>query len=171
MVDKSQPGTPIVPSSGEPIVVNSSYVAPVWLRFFNNLVSTAGAGGSTSGQIGVTIQAYDPQLSSLIRQNKQGADYTLTMTDIGKQIYHPSSDIAARTWVIPSNVSVAFPIGAPITFVNGTGAGTITISINNDTLIFAGIGTTGSRTLAADGNATALKIDTTVWQISGSGLT
>lgn len=166
--DKSQPGTPIVPSSGEPIVVNGNYVAPVWMRFFNNLVSTAGA---FSGQVGVTVQPYDPQLSSLIRQNSQSANYTLQLTDIGYQIYHPSTDTAARIWTIPANSAVAFPIGAPVTFVNDTGAGPITIAINSDTLVLAGVGSTGSRTLAADGNATALKISTTRWQISGSGLT
>lgn len=166
--DKSQPGTPIVPSSGEAIVVNGSYVAPVWMRFFNNLVSTAGA---LPGQVGVTVQPYDPQLSSLIRQNSQSANYVLDLTDIGKQIYHPSTDTAARTWTIPANSAVAFPIGAPVTFVNDTGAGAITIAINSDTLVLAGVGSTGSRTLAADGNATALKIGPTRWQISGSGLT
>lgn len=166
--DKSQPGTPIVPSSGEAIVVNGSYVAPVWMRFFNNLVSTAGA---FSGQVGVSVQPYDPQLSSLIRQNSQSADYTLQLTDIGYQIYHPSTDTAARKWTIPANSAVAFPIGAPVTFVNDTGAGAITIAINSDTLVLAGVGSTGSRTLAADGNATALKIGATRWQISGSGLT
>jgi len=166
--DKSQPGTPIVPSSGEAIVVNGSYVAPVWMRFFNNLVSTA---GGLPGQIGVTVQPYDPQLSSLIRQNSQSADYTLQLTDIGYQIYHPSTDTAARKWTIPANSAVAFPIGAPVTFVNDTGAGAITIAINSDTLVLAGVGSTGSRTLAADGNATALKIGATRWQISGSGLT
>jgi hypothetical protein len=166
--DKSQPGTPIVPSSGEAIVVNGSYVAPVWMRFFNNLVSTA---GGLPGQIGVTVQPYDPQLSSLIRQNSQSADYTLQLTDIGYQIYHPSTDTAARKWTIPANSAVAFPIGAPVTFVNDTGAGAITIAINSDTLVLAGVGSTGNRTLAADGNATALKIGATRWQISGSGLT
>lgn len=166
--DKSQPGTPIVPSSGEAIVVNGSYVAPVWMRFFNNLVSTAGA---FSGQVGVTVQPYDPQLSSLIRQNSQSANYTIDLTDIGYQIYHPSTDTAARTWTIPANSAVAFPIGTAVTFVNDTGAGVITIAINSDTLVLAGVGITGSRTLAADGNATALKIGTTRWQISGNGLT
>ena len=171
MADKAQFGTAIVPSSGEPIVVNGTYVAPVWLRFFNNLVGGSSGGNSdVSSQIGVTIQGYDPQLSSLIRQNKQNADYTLVLTDCGKQIYHPPTDPAARKWTIPSNAAVPFEIGTPVTFVNGTGAGPITIAINSDTLIYAGVGTTGSRTLAADSNATALKIDTTVWQISGSGL-
>jgi hypothetical protein len=35
----------------------------------------------------------------------------------------------------------------------------------------AGAGTTGSRTLAANGVATAVKVTTTEWLISGTGLT
>jgi hypothetical protein len=35
----------------------------------------------------------------------------------------------------------------------------------------AGAGTTGSRTLAANGVATAIKITSTEWIISGTGLT
>jgi len=171
--DKSQPGTPIVPSSGEAIVVNGSYVAPVWLRFFNNLVSTAGAGGDISSQIGVTIQAYDPQLSSLIRQNIQSADYTLALTDSAKHIYHPPADTTPRTWTIPSNDSVPFSIGTAITFDNDFGAGQITIVMGGtDTLVLVGtVGSTGSRTLVSGGQATALKVATTRWRISGTGIT
>jgi hypothetical protein len=35
----------------------------------------------------------------------------------------------------------------------------------------AGAGTTGSRTLAANGIATAMKVTTTEWIINGTGLT
>jgi hypothetical protein len=37
--------------------------------------------------------------------------------------------------------------------------------------LLAGVGTTGSRTLAPFGMATAVKITSTSWMISGSGLT
>lgn len=172
MADKSQPGTPIVPSSGEAIVVNGSYVAPVWLRFFNNLVGGSGGSADVSSQIGVTIQAYDPQLSSLIRQNKQSADYTLVATDSAKHIYHPPIDPAARKWTIPSNAAVPFQIGTAVTFDNDFGAGPITIAIGGtDTLVLVGTaGLTGLRTLASGGQATALKVDTTRWRISGTGI-
>jgi len=172
MADKAQFGTAIVPSSGEPIVVNGSYVAPVWLRFFNNLAGGGSTSSDASSQIGVTVQAYDPQLSSLIRQNKQSADYTLALTDIAKHIYHPPTDTAARTWIIPTNSAVAFPVGTAVTFDNDFGAGTITIAIaGTDTLVLVGTaGLTGLRTLASGGQATALKVDTTRWRISGTGI-
>jgi hypothetical protein len=121
--------------------------------------------------IGTDVLAYDAQLSSLIRQNSQSAAYTLVLTDGGKHILHPSADTTARVFTIPANSSVAFPIGTAVTFVNQASAGTITISITTDTMRLAGAGTTGSRTLAANGIATALKITSTEWIISGTGLT
>ena len=105
-----------------------------------------------------------------IPQNSQSADYTLVLTDSGKHIYHPSADTTPRTWTVPANASVAFPIGTAVTFVNDTSAGAITIAITSDTLVLAGAGTTGSRTLAANGIATAVKITSTRWMISGTGL-
>lgn len=93
------------------------------------------------------------------------------LADSGKHIYHPSADTTARTWTIPANGSVAYPIGTAITFVNDTSAGVITIAITTDTLVLAGAGTTGSRTLAANGIATAIKVTSTRWMISGTKLT
>lgn len=106
-----------------------------------------------------------------IPQNSQSTAYTLVLGDAGKHILHPSADTTARVFTIPANSSVAFPIGTAITFVNQASAGVVTISITTDTMRLAGAGTTGSRTLAANGVATALKITATEWIISGTGLT
>jgi hypothetical protein len=106
-----------------------------------------------------------------IPQNSQSAAYTLVLADSGKHILHPSADTTARTFTIPANGSVAFPIGTAITFINQNGAGVITIAITTDTMRLAGTGTTGSRTLAANGIATCIKITSTEWIISGTGLT
>lgn len=106
-----------------------------------------------------------------IPQNSQSADYTLVAADAGKHIYHPAADTTARTWTIPANGSVAFQIGTAITFDNDYGAGAITISITTDTLVLVGsAGSTGSRTLASGGQATAVKVTSTRWRISGTGL-
>jgi hypothetical protein len=106
-----------------------------------------------------------------IPQNSQSAAYTLVLADSGKQIFHPSADTTARTFTIPANSSVVFPIGTAVTFINQNGAGVVTIAITTDTMRLAGAGTTGSRTLAANGIATAIKITSTEWIISGTGLT
>lgn len=103
-----------------------------------------------------------------ILQNSQSAAYTLVLEDAWKHIYHPSADTTARTWTIPANSSVAFPIGTAVTFINDTSAGTLTIAITTDTLVLAGTGTTGSRTLTANWIATAIKVTSTRWIISGN---
>lgn len=103
-------------------------------------------------------------------QNVQRTNYTLVLADAGRHIYHPSDDPTPRTWTIPANSSVAFQIGHVVTFVNHPDAGGIIIACN-DTMWLAGSATTGNRTLAAGGMATAMKVATTLWVISGSGLT
>lgn len=104
-----------------------------------------------------------------IPQNSQSTAYGLVLGDAQKHILHPTADNNPRTFTIPANSSVAYPIGTAITFVNQIN--TLTIAITTDTLTLAGAGTTGSRTLAANGIATAIKLTSTGWLISGTGLT
>jgi hypothetical protein len=106
-----------------------------------------------------------------IPQNSQSAAYTLVLSDSGKHILHPSADTAARTFTIPANSSVAFPVGTAVTFINQNGGGDITIAITTDTLRLAGDGSTGSRTLEANGIATCVKVASTEWIIAGVNLT
>ena len=105
-----------------------------------------------------------------IPQNSQSAAYTLVAADAGKHIFHPSTDANARTFTIPANGSVAYPIGTAISFVNMTSQ-VVSIAITTDTMYLAGTGTTGTRSLAQYGTATALKLTSTTWIISGAGLT
>lgn len=110
-------------------------------------------------------------LSSLLPQVSKSTAYTCVLTDAGKHIYHPSADTTARVWTIPANASVAYAIGTAITFINDDNAGVVTIAITTDTLVWAVDATTGSRTLAAPGMVTAVKVTSTRWMISGAGLT
>ena len=107
----------------------------------------------------------------LIPANSQSAAYTLVLADAGKHIFHPAADTTARTFTIPANASVAYTIGTAITIINQNSAGVVTIAITSDTMRLAGAGTAGSRTLAANGVATAIKITSTEWIINGAGLT
>lgn len=133
-------------------------------------VAWGGITGTLSDQTDLQT-ALDAKAPLSVTQNSQSGAYTLVLSDAGKHIYHPSADTTARIWTIPANSSVAFPIGTVVTFVNDNGAGVITIAITSDTLRLAGAGTTGSRTLAANGIATAIKMTSTSWQINGTGLT
>lgn len=117
------------------------------------------------------IQVEGVPLFSNVPQNSKSAAYTTVLGDAQYHILHPSADTTARTFTIDSNANVAYPIGTAITFVNQHSGGVVTIAITSDTMRLAGAGTTGSRTLAADGIATALKITSTEWIISGTGLT
>jgi hypothetical protein len=121
-----------------------------------------------------TVMTFPPASASVgylnIPQNSKSAAYTTVLADSGKHIYHPASDANARTFTIDSNANVAYPLGTAISFINMTSQN-VTIAITSDTLYLAGLGTTGSRTLGQYGVATAVKIETTQWIISGSGLT
>ena len=103
-----------------------------------------------------------------VPQISKSEDYTLVLTDSGKHIYHPAADDNARTFTITANSSVAFPVGTAITFINGIN--TLTIAITTDTLTLANSTDTGSMELAANGIATAIKVASTSWLISGVGV-
>lgn len=175
-------GTPLAPTAA----VNTNTTQIATAAFVVGQVATATPLIDGTGAVGTSLlyarqdhvhptdttrQAADPQLFSNIPQNSKSAAYTTVLTDGEKHILHPSADTTARIFTIDSNANVAYPIGTTLTFINQISAGIVTISITTDTLWLAGAGTTGSRTLAANGIATAVKITSTGWIISGVGLT
>lgn len=101
-------------------------------------------------------------------QSATATTATLAIGDAGKHIYVTS---ASQTITIPANASVAYPIGTTITFIAGSSATTVSIAIATDTMRLAGGTSTGTRTLAANGMATAVKVAATTWYINGVGLT
>jgi len=129
---------------------------------------TASVGTDTT-QLATT--AFVQAAISKIPLNSQSTAYTTVASDKGKCLFHPAADTTARTFTIDSNANVPYDVGTTLTFINQHGAGVITIAITSDTMRLAGAGTTGSRSLAADGVATAVKIASTEWIISGTGLT
>ncbi len=144
--------------------------------FTLNVKTVAGVGIIVSQ--GVKAQLYCDGTNVVIAsptgfpQTSKSAAYTTVLSDAGKMLYHPSADTTARVFTIDSNANVPYPIGSAITVINQIN--TVTIAITSDTMtLFAGsgTGTTGSRTLAAGGIATATKVASTAWVISGVGLT
>jgi hypothetical protein len=132
---------------------------------------TPALGTPSSGTLSsCTVDGTDSVGFRNIPQNSKSAAYTLVLADAGKHIFHPAADNTARTFTIPANASVAYPVGTVITFINMAVAD-VTIAITTDTLTLSDAGTTGSRTLATNGSATCIKITSTQWLISGSGLT
>ena len=99
-------------------------------------------------------------------QNSQNNNYTFTQSDSGKHIYMTAT---GKTLTIPANSSVPLAIGTTFVVVNAAAVST-TVAITTDTMIQANTTNTGSRTLAASGMATILKIAATTWIISGNGV-
>jgi len=135
-------------------------------------VAPSGALGTpSSGTLSsCTVDGTDAVGFRNIPVNSQSTAYTAVLADSGKVIFHPSTDANARTFTIPANSSVAYAIGTAITFINMTSQ-VVTIAITSDTMYLSSAGTTGSRSLAQYGSATAIKMTSTTWLISGSGLT
>jgi len=153
-------------------VAGTDYVTPTGTETLTNKTLTSPILGTPSQGVlsSCTVDGTNSVGYLNIPQNSQSAAYTLVLADAGKHIFHPDTDANARTFTIPANGSVAYPIGTAITFINMTAA-VVTIAINTDTMYLSSAGTTGPRSLARYGSATAVKITATNWLISGSGLT
>lgn len=105
-----------------------------------------------------------------VPSNAQTVSYQAVLADSGKVLVMNGATLTAT---IPRNsggaTPVAYPIGTVLTFVN-INATDLTIAIDTDVMTLAGTTSTGSRTLAQNGLATAIKVGTTSWIISGTGL-
>jgi len=156
--------TPIAPStSGNLLTSNGTNWASTAASttFTGTVVAASGStisDGTTAFAIGYLA----------IPQNAQSSNYTLVLIDGGKHIY--STNSGAQSITIPTNASVAFPIGTALTIVNN-GTTAITIVTTSLTVYQAGTTNTGNRTLATKGVATCLKVDTNTWFVSGAGIT
>lgn len=131
---------------------------------------TAAAGDSdTSIATTAFVARYKPTITDV------SAARTLALADFNEQYQadwrHPAADTTPRTWTIPANGTIAIPIGARWIGFNEPAAGALTLAITTDTLILAGAGTTGSRTVAAGGEFVARKIAATTWMVGGPGVT
>jgi hypothetical protein len=89
------------------------------------------------------------------------------LADSGKTFYH--TDANARDFTIPADASISFPVGTILAIVNEDGAADVSIIITSDTLRWTD--QTGTRTLAENGTATLIKVASTVWRLTGDGIT
>lgn len=97
------------------------------------------------------------------------SNYTPAFTDMGGQLYH--TDGVVYTLTVPSDTTLATTVGSTFLVINGSGAANVSIVQDTGvTLVWGGAATTGTRTLAATGMATLLKVAANTWFISGVGL-
>lgn len=98
----------------------------------------------------------------------QTTDYTAVLTD-QYQVLVPMNKATAVAFKIPTNASVAFPVGTAITVLN-KGAGAVTISAvtsGTTTLLSAGA-VAASPTLAQYKTAVCIKTATDTWYVVGA---
>jgi hypothetical protein len=150
------------PTAGTNVTITNPYSI---VTAGNVLVGSTGTGTITATAATATTSSTASSVGYLgMPQNSKSTTYSTVIGDVGKHIYVTSST------TITIDGSVAYPIGTTIGFISAVGV-TTTIAIGTDTLYLGGTGTTGSRSLAAYGMATAVKVESGKWFISGNGLT
>lgn len=133
--------------TGIPYIYYNDGTSSQWVTF---AMGPSGSNG-TNGTDGVAVYP----------QNIQSANYTLALSDAGKHIY--SSNTAAQTITIPTNASVAFPIGSVVTIVN-MGTTKIGLSISGVSIIPTGSITALSSAQIPSGTSVQLmKTATNTW--------
>ena len=98
----------------------------------------------------------------------QTTDYTAVLTD-SYLVLVPMNKGTAVAFRIPTNASVAFPVGTVITVLN-KGAGTCTISAvtSGTTTVLSAGATAASPTLAQYKTAACIKTATDTWYVVGA---
>ena len=96
------------------------------------------------------------------------ADYTAVIAD-AYQVLVPMNKATAVAFKIPTNASVAFPVGTVITVLN-KGAGTVTISAvtSGTTTILSPAAVAAAPTLAQYKTAVCIKTATDTWYVVGA---
>jgi hypothetical protein len=134
--------------TGIPYIYYDDGTTSQWVTF---AMGPSGSNG-TNGTDGIAVYP----------QNIQSGNYTLALSDAGKHIY--SNNTAAQTITIPTNASVAFPIGSVITIVND-GVAKISLSISGVSIIPSGsISALPTAQIASGMSVQLLKTGTNTWK-------
>jgi hypothetical protein len=113
-------------------------------------------GGTVSPSTPLTIDA------------KTGTTYTFVLGDANNELI-TASNASAQTYSIPTNASVAFPIGAQINIIQ-IGAGQVTINAvtSGTTSVLSNGATAASPKLRVQySSATLIKVATDAWYVIG----
>ena len=98
----------------------------------------------------------------------QTADYTAVLTD-QYQVLVPMNKATAVAFKIPTNASVAFPVGTAITILNkGAGLCTISAVTSGTTTVLSAGAVAASPTLAQYKTAVCIKTATDTWYVVGA---
>jgi len=113
-------------------------------------------GGTVSPSTPLTIDA------------KTGTTYTFVLGDANNELI-TASNASAQTYSIPTNASVAFPIGCQINIIQiGTGQVTINAVTSGTTSVLSNGGTAAAPKLRGQYSAaTLVKVGTDTWYVIG----
>ena len=96
------------------------------------------------------------------------ADYTAVLDD-AYQVLVPMNKATAVAFKIPTNASVAFPVGTAITVLNkGAGVCTISAVTSGTTTVLSAGAVAASPTLGQYKTAVCIKTATDVWYVAGA---
>ena len=106
-------------------------------------------------------------LTAFTVSSDQTADYTAVLND-QYQTLVPMNKATAVAFKIPTDASVAFPVGTAITILNkGVGAVTISAVTSGTTTINSGGATPAAPTLAQFKSAVCIKTAANTWYVVG----
>jgi hypothetical protein len=140
----------------------SQYVVPSQSTHSGKYLTTD---GTTSSWGTVDLSGYAPKNLTLNAQT--GTTYTFVLDDNSKLV--TASNGSAQTYSIPTNASVAFPVGAQINIIQ-IGAGQVTINaVTSGTTTVASTGATAAapKLRAQYSSATLIKVATDTWYVVG----
>ena len=141
------------------------------LTFSSTTSATTGqvAFNSTTNKIivGNGTNAIEFAPSTLLFNDQTSTTYTFALTDKDKLV--TASTSATQTYSVPTNASVAFPVGSQINIIQ-IGAGQVTIqaaSTGTTTISSTGATSTAPKLRAQFSSATLLKAATDLWYVIG----
>jgi hypothetical protein len=121
---------------------------------------------SSTGDI-LTAASYNSLVSFTVGSDQTG-DYTPVLAD-QYQVLVPMNKATAVNFTIPTNASVAYPVGTVITVLNkGAGACTIKAVTSGTTTVLSAGAVAAQPTLAQYKSAACIKVATDTWYIVGA---
>ena len=114
-----------------------------------------------------TANAYNGLVSFTVGSD-QTSDYTPVLTD-QYQVLVPMNKATAINFNIPTNASVAYPVGTVITVLNkGVGTCTIKAVTSGTTTVLSAGAVAAQPTLAQYKTAACIKVATDTWYVVGA---
>jgi hypothetical protein len=118
----------------------------------------------TVGYSPLTFSGFNPYVET-VTLNK-----TLTQNEANRVYLYPSTATGVVNITVPANSAVPYPIGAKLKFINSSSY-VVTIIVTTDSFYLAGVGSAGTRAIAAGGELEMTKIAATAWHGNGTSVT